>query len=69
MTPDDILYMESLAKRLSEALYYDKLDAIGTDGSVSTGLRHDDYDFLRRVAKSERIANLKSELAALESKP
>jgi hypothetical protein len=69
MTGDDILYMERLAKRLSDALYYGKLDEIGINGSVSTGLRHDDYDFLRRVAKVEKVANLKAELAELEAKP
>lgn len=68
MSPEDIVYMERLAKRLSSALYYGKLDEIGTNGSVSTGLRHDDYDFLRRVAKSEKIISLKAELAELEAK-
>jgi hypothetical protein len=66
MSPDDIAYMENLAKRLSEALYYGTLDAIGS-GNVSTGIRHDDYDFLRRVAREEKIASLKAELAALET--
>jgi len=65
VTSDDISYLEGLADRLSNALYYEKLDVIGIDGSVSSGLRHDDYDFLRRIAKSEKIANLKAELAAL----
>lgn len=63
----DITRMENLARRLSEALYYRSLDAIGTDGSVSPGLLHDDYDFLRRVAKEEKIANLRAELAELEA--
>ena len=67
MTSDDISYLENLATRLSHALYYEKLDAIGIDGSVSSGLRHDDYDFLRRIAKAGRIANLKAELAVLEA--
>ena len=67
MTSDDISYLEGLADRLSKALYYEKLDAIGINGSVSSGLRHDDYDFLRRIAKAERIATLKAELAALEA--
>lgn len=57
MTTDDIIATRHLAKRLADALYYGTLDAIGTDGSVSTGLRHDDYDFLRRIAKSEEIDN------------
>jgi hypothetical protein len=65
MTNEDIAYLEHLATRLSQALYYGSLDTIG-EGIVSTGLRHDDYDFLRRVAKAEKIANLKAELAALE---
>ena len=69
MTVDEITYMENLANRLSSALYYLSLDAIGIDGSVSSGLRHDDYDFLRRIAKAEKIANLKAELAALERQP
>jgi hypothetical protein len=66
MKSDDIVYLERLATRLSHALYYDKLDAIGINGSVSSGLHHDDYDRLRQIAKSERIASLKAELATLE---
>lgn len=54
MTEDDIRYLEKLAYRLSAALYYGKLDTIGIDGSVSTGLRHDDYDFLRGIVKKLR---------------
>lgn len=69
MAPEDIAALERLADRLSAALYYGKLDAIGLDGGVSPGLRHDDYDLLRRVAKAEKIANLKAELATLEAQP
>jgi hypothetical protein len=69
MNNENIERLQRLADRLSQALYYDKLDAIGIDGSVSPGLLHDDYDFLRRIAKEERIANLKAELVALEEKP
>ncbi len=67
MTPKDVAFLEGLAKRLADALYYGKLDAIGINGAVSPGLRHDDYDLLRQIAKAEKIANLKAELAALEA--
>ena len=66
MTNDDIVFLERLAKRLADALYYRQLDAIGTNGSVSPGLLHDDYDRLRAIAKQARIASLEAELAALK---
>lgn len=59
MNNEDIVRLEHLADRLSKALYYEKLE----------GLQHDDYDLLRRVAKEEKITNLKAELAKLEARP
>jgi hypothetical protein len=55
--PDrDILFLESLANRLSQALYHRKLDAIGINGSVSPGLTHDDYDRLRKIVSDAKLA-------------
>lgn len=47
-------FLESVARRLADALYYGTLKPIGINGSVSTGLRHDDYDRLRSLAKEMR---------------
>lgn len=48
--------LDRIAKRIADALYYDKLGPIGTNGSVSPGLMHDDYDRLRAIAKQMRRA-------------
>lgn len=55
MKADDIRFLDGLADRLAKALYYGKLDAIG-NGSVSTGLRHDDYDRLRTMTEAAKLA-------------
>ena len=57
LTPDDILFLESLARRLSKALYYGKLGPIGTNGGVSSGLLHDDYDRLRKLAEKAKLSD------------
>lgn len=67
MTTDDIEFLERLAKRIADALYYGEEGPIGTDGSVSPGLLHDDYDRLRRIAREARKEALRTELAALEA--
>lgn len=63
MRPEDIRFLESLADRLSQALYYrgKELGPIGTDGSVSPGLTHDDYDRLRKMAHDAKIADWDAE--------
>lgn len=66
MTGTEIEFLEHLAKRIADALYYGKLDAIGY---VSPGLMHDDYDRLREIAKMAKIESLRAALAALEAKP
>lgn len=65
MTDDEFLVR--LAKRISQALYYDKVGPIGTNGSVSAGLLNDDYDRLRKMAKQMRIDALRAALAAEEA--
>jgi hypothetical protein len=45
--------LDRIAKRIADALYYDKLGPIG-NGHVSPGLLHDDYDRLRAIASQLR---------------
>lgn len=46
-------WLDRLAHRLSRAIYYESVGPIGGD---ATGLRHDDYDLLHRLAKRMRRA-------------
>jgi hypothetical protein len=64
--PDDV-FLDRLAKRIADALYYGSHEAIGINGSVSPGLLHDDYDRLRSMAKQMRIEKLRAALAAEEA--
>jgi hypothetical protein len=72
VTDDEITYLERLADRLSIALYHDKVGPVGLE---SSGLRHDDYDRLRAIARAERgvdgqfARDLKRSTLPWESRP
>lgn len=55
LTPQRIKFLESLAQRISQALYSQTVKPIGTNGSVSVGLLHDDYDKLREIANEAKL--------------
>lgn len=64
MDDKDILFLEGLAD--SSVLYY-KASELATVANKA-GLRHDDYDLLRKMVRQERIQRLEAELAALRRK-
>lgn len=55
LAPEEILFLEGLADRLSQALYNQTVGPIGTNGLVSPGLTHDDYDRLREMTKKAKL--------------
>jgi hypothetical protein len=54
LTEADLVFLERLARRIAAALYYGEVGPIGTNGSVSAGLMHDDYDRLLKMARNVR---------------
>lgn len=57
MTPEEIVFLDRLATRISETLYYAN-DAIHKAHSRADEkfIRHDDYDRLRKMVREAKIA-------------